>query len=394
MDNQPIVIIPKNSNLQKQKMIPTLCLSMIVKNEENNIISCLESVADHLDYWIIHDTGSSDKTKEIIINFFQSHQIPGELYQTSWKNFSWNRNQALKIAKTKADYCLLLDADFIVNINDKTFKSSLSANGYLITYEGNLDYRQILLVNSKHNWQYYGVTHEYIQTTDPKLPVEITNKLTILHTQKGESRQNKHDRDEKLLLDGIKEEPENSRYLFYLAQTYKAWEKYDQAIEYYQKRLKIKNIFIEEEFYSLYMIGVCKRRRGDDFYQYLGDFLEAYHYRPTRIEPIYQIMEGCLESNKNHQIDLGYHLGFLYQQFIYPTDDLLFIEKPLYQWMYLDILALCAYKSNHFVESLEFSQRLLTEKKYPAHLEQRFKINIAYLKKKNATNDTLKETIQ
>ena len=48
----------------------TLCLVMIVKNEEKVIERCLESVYKYLDYWVICDTGSIDKTKRIIKNFF------------------------------------------------------------------------------------------------------------------------------------------------------------------------------------------------------------------------------------------------------------------------------------------------------------------------------------
>lgn len=69
-----------------------LTLSMIVKNEAPNIQRCLESVAKYIDYYVICDTGSTDNTKEIIKNFFDSKGIPGEILDHEWKHFGHNRS--------------------------------------------------------------------------------------------------------------------------------------------------------------------------------------------------------------------------------------------------------------------------------------------------------------
>ena len=45
--------------------MPTISLCMIVRNEENVLARCLESVKDVVDEIIIVDTGSTDRTKEI-----------------------------------------------------------------------------------------------------------------------------------------------------------------------------------------------------------------------------------------------------------------------------------------------------------------------------------------
>ena len=62
----------KPTRMDKEKLImSTICLSMIVKDESHIIHECLESIAPHIDYWCICDTGSSDNTKEIIKDFFE-----------------------------------------------------------------------------------------------------------------------------------------------------------------------------------------------------------------------------------------------------------------------------------------------------------------------------------
>ena len=45
---------------------PTICLNMIVRNEAHIIHELIASVAAHIDFWVIVDTGSTDGTQEII----------------------------------------------------------------------------------------------------------------------------------------------------------------------------------------------------------------------------------------------------------------------------------------------------------------------------------------
>lgn len=87
---------------------------MIVKNEEKNIRNCLLAAAPFVDAMVIADTGSSDRTKEIIR---EMERLPGgpavSLYDFQWVgDFSAARNFALeKSDALGADYNLVLDAD-------------------------------------------------------------------------------------------------------------------------------------------------------------------------------------------------------------------------------------------------------------------------------------------
>ncbi|MBJ8192589.1 glycosyltransferase, partial [Bacillus cereus] len=47
----------------------TISLCMIVKNEEQTLARCLDSVADLMDEIIIVDTGSTDQTKTIAARY-------------------------------------------------------------------------------------------------------------------------------------------------------------------------------------------------------------------------------------------------------------------------------------------------------------------------------------
>ena len=69
--------------------MPTICLNMIVKNEESVLPRCLNSVKDLIDYWVIVDTGSTDRTKEILEEF--KSVVPGEYYSRPWVDYAHNR---------------------------------------------------------------------------------------------------------------------------------------------------------------------------------------------------------------------------------------------------------------------------------------------------------------
>lgn len=82
----------------------TLALCMIVKNEEQFLPQCLESVKDIVDEIVILDTGSTDRTVEI------AEENGAQVYHYEWTgSFSDARNEATKHVTT--DWILVLDAD-------------------------------------------------------------------------------------------------------------------------------------------------------------------------------------------------------------------------------------------------------------------------------------------
>jgi len=84
--------------------MPSVALSMIVKNGAETIRPCLESVRGVVDEIVIGDTGCTDNTGEIAREFGAS------IISVPWENdFAKARNVALEPIKT--DWVLILDAD-------------------------------------------------------------------------------------------------------------------------------------------------------------------------------------------------------------------------------------------------------------------------------------------
>ena len=85
----------------------TLSLCMIVRDEEDVLGRCLESVKDLADEIIIVDTGSSDRTKEIAAYYTD------RIYDFEWcDDFSAARNFAF--SKGTKDFLMWLDADDVI----------------------------------------------------------------------------------------------------------------------------------------------------------------------------------------------------------------------------------------------------------------------------------------
>ena len=94
--------MPQEGNVKKDKSL--ISLSMIVKNEEEMLPDCLESVKEIVDEMIIVDTGSTDKTIEIAKSY------GANVIEMEWENdFSKARNESLK--NCTGDWILYLDAD-------------------------------------------------------------------------------------------------------------------------------------------------------------------------------------------------------------------------------------------------------------------------------------------
>ncbi|MBQ8614863.1 MAG: glycosyltransferase [Ruminiclostridium sp.] len=86
----------------------TISVCMIVKNEEEQLRACLESLRPIADEIIIADTGSTDRTKEIAAEFTD------KIYDFPWiDDFSAARN--FVFSKATMDYIYTADADEVID---------------------------------------------------------------------------------------------------------------------------------------------------------------------------------------------------------------------------------------------------------------------------------------
>ena len=320
----------------------TLCLNMIVKNESRIILRLLESVLPIIDTYVICDTGSTDNTPAIITDFFNSHGIRGEVINEPFKNFGYNRTFALKAARGKATYALLLDADMIFRIEPSFNKQLLTKHGYLIIQKGgNLSYHNVRLIRLDIDAKCLGPTHEYYDFP-PGSETEKLNSLWIDDIGDGGCKADKFDRDIRLLKQGIEEEPTNGRYYFYLANSYFNSGRHGESIPYYKKRIELGGWY-EEIFYSHLNLGHAYMSTGQPE-QAVFTWIAAYNLHSGRAETIYEITKYYREKGMN-KIAMAFCM--LGKSIPYPKNDSLFIHNDVYETGFDYELSILGFYNNH-----------------------------------------------
>lgn len=99
-------------NVVLQEYDPNLSISfvMMVKDEQKNILQCLEQIQEMVDEYIIIDTGSTDKTLDIVKRFAETALVPVHIHHHPWvDNYSIPRNYGKSLASGK--WILRMDAD-------------------------------------------------------------------------------------------------------------------------------------------------------------------------------------------------------------------------------------------------------------------------------------------
>lgn len=145
----------------------------------------------------------------------------------------------------------------------------------------------------------------------------------------GGSKTNKFLRDIELLQRGLEELPNNDRYTFYLANSYKDSHQYENAIDTYKKRIEIGG-WIEETWFSYYCIGKCYRELGQ-MESAIYYWLEGYQHFPQRAENLYEIVHYYRNIGKNELAYTFYELADFAKQ-KYPSTDHLFLQKDIYDY--------------------------------------------------------------
>jgi glycosyltransferase involved in cell wall biosynthesis len=363
-----------------------VCLSMIVKNETHIIHECLNSIHPHIDYWVIVDTGSTDGTQDLIKKFFDEKGIPGELHERPWVSFGHNRSEALALCDGKGDYAWMIDADDRIIGNFKYPNSkNLTADAYALKCgRENCIWWRNQIFKTGIGWKYIGVLHEYAHCEKQPL---IQEKLdgnyalearTLGHRNVNITPVEKYSKDAIVLEEALKTDPTNSRYQFYLAQSYFDSQQWDKAIAAYYKRVEMGG-WEEECYYSLFRVALSEISKNSDWNVVQQKLLDSYDYRPCRAEPLHAIARFL---RMNGRPRAAYLFAKEAARIPYPQQDILFIDNNVYNWMALDELGSTAYYVHDYQTGYEACERLLREGHLPQSEIERVQKNHAAYKEK------------
>jgi len=243
----------------------SISLCMIVKDEEEVLARCLDSVQDIADEIVIVDTGSADRTREIASRYTDL------VYDFVWiDDFAAARNFAF--SRGTKDYLMWLDADDVISEKDRRdfldLKRDLdpAVDIVMMKYHTGFDdmgnpnfsyYRERLIKNHK-GYLWVSPIHE-----------AITPSGNIIYSETGiEHRKIKAsdpDRNlrifEKMIHEGI---PLDPRQQFYYAGELYYHRRYEEAKENYEVFLESEDGWLENQIEACRHLADCYHHMGQE----------------------------------------------------------------------------------------------------------------------------------
>ena len=308
----------------------SIVLNMIVKNEAHIILETLQNLVNSItfDYWVISDTGSTDGTENLILNFFSEVGIPGELHKDEWQNFAHNRNLALNYARGKGDYILIFDADDFVEGSLK-ISTDLEADAYYLNFSdesGVLSFRRVALVKNNPEIYWRGVVHEFNELPEGDSYGNLVGPYSVIARTRGARSldDDKYYHDATALANAVynNQDPDlEPRYTFYCARSYRDAGLYQEALSWFKKRAVMTDGWSEEAYYSCLEIAQIYENEGKALEG--REYLEkAIQINPNRAEAWSQLAKLYREAGQHH-------IAFAYA---YMAKDLELNPDSLFSW--------------------------------------------------------------
>jgi len=226
-----------------------VALTMIVRDEENNLPRCLESVRGIFDEIVVLDTGSVDRTREI------AREFGATVFEFAWiDDFAAARNASLE--RATGDYVFWLDADDVVEPAQREKMQALLEGlragdeaAYVMRCacdpgadgRGGLtvvDHVRLFPLRGDVRWAYR--VHEQIMPALRRAGIPVRwSDLTVRHTGYTDTalRARKLDRDARILLEDLKGRPEDPFVLFNLGSIAMDRQDWDGALEFLRRSL-------------------------------------------------------------------------------------------------------------------------------------------------------------
>jgi glycosyltransferase involved in cell wall biosynthesis len=318
-----------------------LAWNAILRNEEARIERCVKSLLPYIDYAIVVDTGSEDRTPEKLSRLFAVARKPFEIYYAPFENFSQARNEALRKARASAfdwDYLIFADADMEFKVERPDWFNGGRDPSYDLRQVANgMSYYNRRLLSRQATGEYKGVTHEFL---DVGAAGRLDGAWFVDHAD-GANRLGKLDRDINLLEQALKTETNPGliqRYFFYLAQSFFDLGQWEKAADHYKLRVGMGG-WDEECWYAQLRYAHCLGNMGDSA-GFTWNMLVAHEMRPQRAETLYDLAKFFRErGGANFRSLVFVEAGSSLPR---PADSL-FVADHVYTSGLREEFAICAY---------------------------------------------------
>lgn len=347
---------------------------MIVKNEAHVIEKCLATVKNFIDYWVIFDTGSTDKTQDLIRDYLKD--VPGELHESPWVNFAHNRNEVLSIAKEKADFSLIIDADEQLILQPDFKWPDLSKDMYNIIVRDLTLIEKWFLINHEIDWKWVGVMHETIISDQIRSKELIEHAYIFSYNDGARSKDpQKILKDAQLLEQHLQNHPDDLRSRFYAGICYYNSAVYDKALHHFF--LRSQTVGDDRElFMSFMMQGKIQQYFKKDASEIIKSYERACAIAPYRAEPWFYLgvyYQELSNFEMSYQILKKAQTDVFFEPF--------YQEKEIYDWKLSYFLARSCLMTKRVNEIYEPLSKVILCKTLPEDVRVETEKNLHILEK-------------
>lgn len=329
-----------------------ISLCMIVKDEEDVIERCLNSVKEVVDEIIIVDTGSRDGT----IN--KAKDLGAKVYDFKWvDDFSKARN--FSFSKATKDYIIWLDADDVLDEKDidkfKLLKEDIGDNvdsvamNYILSFNENGEVRSSLkrnrLVKANRNFKWVGNVHEYLDVRGNI----IQSDISIIHKKEKEYTNRNLKIYEKLVSEG---KEFSTRDNFYYANELYDNGLYDDAIKQYIKFIEKKDGWVEDIKAACSKLADCYSYKGDSEGE-LKYILKSFEYDIPRADFCCKLGHKFLNENKLDAAIYWYECAINTSP---QNDNMSLINHDMYTFIPLIQLCVCHYRNGNTKDAYMYNE--------------------------------------
>lgn len=345
---------------------PLLVVLLMVKNEEDVIIPTLETylpkeecnkaALDEIGY-VLYDTGSTDRTRDLAREFFEKHGIKNYVIKEEpfvKDNFAASRNNGLAFTRSyfpDSTFILFPDAEWYLNSMDALLDFCRSEKAQYDAGTRWIPHYYALIIEIRRDERLYEISQQRLFLTADdvifegdihecpnkvsmeKVPRSVYFELGASKSGQEKSRQRWY-RDRDVLLKRLLAHPEDPRAAFHLGLTELWLGNLRNAYTYLKHRTTLHS-FPEEDYLACYKLGIVTMLLAEEeptiftWNEAHSYFLKAYSIRPHRAEPLVRIAAHYMAED-NHPVSYIYSKRAV--ELPRPQEEMLEVEYYLYDY--------------------------------------------------------------
>lgn len=277
----------------------SICLCAIVRDDPEGAQDMITSTKSFIDYAVICDVGSADKTYNMVNKILEKYEIPNTVVKDQWINEGHNRTLCLLRVPETITHILFLDTNMrlcipVYGIMDDLKKSLVEYDTYCVLMQTNTDIkqRQLLLFRRHPDVFYTGKIQSKIV-----LPKHFSrsfpyNDIVIFDTQSKIAQLSKAKRELETCLNDQDVYCEKGKRELCVAQNCILLGRFHTALAWLAKPNDVKN-----EWYVLHLMGVCFTQLNEND-KAIAAFKNAHQKMPSRYESLEALVMLLVNTGK------------------------------------------------------------------------------------------------